>query len=99
ADPAKTAGAAGSIFATAKSRLQPADFDKVSKAVPGMDGLLKAAPATGTIPPKGLDSINSSFTKLGLNADLVSKAIPIVTQFVGKSGGADLGKLLAGVLK
>jgi hypothetical protein len=61
---------------------------------------LKAAPATtGTVPATGLDSLMSSFTKLGLKPDMVAKAIPIITEFVSKSGGADLGKLLAGVLK
>ena len=100
ANPTQTAGAAGSIFSMAKSRLSDADFGKVSKAVPGMDALLKAAPATtGTVPKTGLDSLMSSFTKLGLKPDMVAKAIPIVTEFVSKSGGADLGKLLAGVLK
>lgn len=100
ADPTQTAGAAGSIFGLAKTRLSAGDFDKVAKAVPGMDALLKAAPATtGTVPKTGLDSLTSAFTKLGLKGDLVSKAIPIVTQFVSKSGGADVGKLLANVLK
>jgi len=100
ANPAQTAGAAGSIFGVAKSRLSAGDFDKVAKAVPGMDGLLKAAPSvTGTVPPTGLDSLAGSFTKLGLKPDMVSKAIPAVIEFVTKSGGADVGKLLAGVLK
>jgi hypothetical protein len=100
ANPTQTAGAAGSIFGLAKSRLNAADFDKVAKAVPGMDGLLKAAPATtGTVPATGLSSLASSFTKLGLSPDMVSKAIPAVVDFVTKSGGADVGKLLAGVLK
>ena len=100
ANPTQTAGAAGSIFSVAKSRLNAADFGKVSKAVPGMDGLLKAAPAaTGTVPATGLDSVASSFTKLGLKPDMVAKAVPIVIEFVTKSGGADVGKLLAGVLK
>ena len=100
ANPTQTAGAAGAIFGLAKSRLSPGDFDKVSKAVPGMDGLLKAAPpVTGSVAPTGLDSLTSSFTKLGLKPDMIAQAIPIVTQFVSKSGGADLGKLLAGVLK
>jgi hypothetical protein len=84
----------------AQSRLSPGDFDKVSKAVPGMDGLLKAAPAaTGAAAPKGLDSLTSAFSKLGLKPELVSQAIPVVVQYVTKSGGADVGKLLAGVLK
>src|SRR5262245_10442132 len=100
ANPTQTAGAAGSIFGLAKSRLSPADFGKVSGAVPGMDGLLAAAPpVTGTPGPKGLDSLTSAFSKLGLKPDLVSKAIPTITNYVSKSGGKDIGKLLAGVLK
>lgn len=100
ADPTQTAGAAGSIFGLAKSRLSAGDFDKVAKTVPGMDGLLKAAPTpTGTVKKTGLDSLTSSFTKLGLKPDMVTKAIPVVIDYVTKSGGADIGKLLSGVLK
>jgi hypothetical protein len=100
ATPEQTAGAAGSIFGLAKSRLSPQDFLKVSGAVPGMDGLLKAAPqVSGPPSPTGLDSLTSSFTKLGLSPDMVSKAIPAVTKYVSKSGGKDVGKLLSGVLK
>jgi hypothetical protein len=38
-------GGAGALFALAKSRLSADEFGKVSAAVPGMNGLLKAAPA------------------------------------------------------
>lgn len=100
ASPTQTAGAAGSIFGLAKSRLSAGDFDKVSKAVPGMDAMLKAAPATtGTVPATGLTSLTGAFKQLGLSPDMVSKAIPAVIEFVTKSGGADIGKLLGGVLK
>src|SRR3954463_6092839 len=44
--PKQAEGAAGSLFGVAKSKLSPADWAKVAGAVPGMDGLLKAAPAT-----------------------------------------------------
>jgi hypothetical protein len=43
--PEQAAGAAGSLFELAKSRLKPDDFAQISKAVPGMDSLLKAAPS------------------------------------------------------
>jgi hypothetical protein len=56
--------------------------------------LSKAAGATG-----GLASAASAFSKLGLKPEMVSKAIPILTSFVTKSGGASVGNLLAGVLK
>ena len=104
--PDQAAGAAGALFGVAKSRLAPADFAQVSKAVPGMASLLGAAPAgaaKGAANPlaqaAGLASAASAFAKLGLKPELVAKAIPVLTGFVTKSGGADVGKLLAGALK
>lgn len=110
ATPEQAAGAAGALFGVAQSRLKPDEFSQVSKAVPGMSALLKAAPATGkggaagglsqlAGASAGLASAASAFSKLGLKPELVSKAIPVLTSFVSKSGGADVGKLLAGVLK
>jgi hypothetical protein len=46
ATPKQAEGAAGSLFAAAKSRLQPTDWAQVASAVPGITGLLKAAPTT-----------------------------------------------------
>ena len=42
--PEQAIGGAGALFGVAKSRLKPEDFLKVANVVPGMDGLLKAAP-------------------------------------------------------
>jgi hypothetical protein len=42
--PEQATGGAGAIFGVAKSKLKPEDFLKVANVVPGMDGLLKAAP-------------------------------------------------------
>ena len=101
--PQQAAGAAGSLFGVAKSRLKPEEFSQVSNAVPGMDGLLKAAPAVGAVPSVGaaggLASAAAAFSKLGLKPEMVSKVVPILTAFVTKSGGADVGRLLASVLK
>ena len=103
--PGQAAGAAGTLFGLAKSRLKPEEFGQISKAVPGMDSLLRAAPALGAVGTSGLGqaaglaSAASAFSKLGLKPELVAKAIPVLTQFVGKSGGANVAGLLAGVLK
>ena len=100
--PEQAAGAAGALFGLAKSRLKPEEFGQISKAVPGMDLLLGAAPALGggaLSQVGGLASMASAFSKLGLKPEMVAKAIPILTQFVSKSGGANLGSLLAGALK
>jgi hypothetical protein len=105
--PDQAAGAAGALFGVAKSRLSAADFSQVAKAVPGMDALLGAAPAGGgvaglsSIPggASGLAAAASAFSKLGLKPEMVSQAVPVLTSFVTKSGGANVGGLLAGVLK
>jgi uncharacterized protein VcgC/VcgE DUF2780 len=109
ASPEQAAGAAGALFGVAKSKLSPAEFSQVSSAVPGMDLLLKAAPTGGGTGAGGLGQLGgaaaaipgaaSAFTKLGLSPELAAKAIPVITDFVTKSGGANVGKLLAGALK
>lgn len=108
--PEQSAGAAGALFGLAKSRLAADQFAQVSAAVPGMDSLLKAAPAVGAVGTSGalsqvggaaggLASMASSFTKLGLKPEMVAKAVPVLTSFVSQSGGAGVGQLLAGALK
>jgi hypothetical protein len=104
--PEQAAGAAGALFGVAKSRLKADEFSQISKAVPGMDSLLKAAPALGGAigtsglgQMAGLASAASAFSTLGLKPEMVTKAIPVLTSFVSKSGGAGVGSLLAGVLK
>ena len=111
ATPEQSAGAAGALFGVAKSKLAPNQFSQVAQAVPGMDLLLKAAPAAGgAIGTSGaisqlsgsagnLAAAAAAFSKMGLKPELVAKAVPIRTSFVTKSGGAGVGRLLAGVLK
>jgi hypothetical protein len=111
ATPDQAAGAAGTLFGVAKSRLALGDFSQVSKAVPGMDLQLKAAPSAGAAvgttgalsqlagSAGALAGAASAFSKLGLKPELVSKAVPVLVSFVTKSGGADVGKLLAGALR
>jgi hypothetical protein len=109
ATPEQAQGAAGALFDTARKGMPVGDWAKVSQAVPGMEGLLKAAPSmaaglpTGTAGAAaglgGLAGLTSSFTKLGLKPEMVSKAIPILTNYVTKTGGASVGSLLASALK
>ena len=76
-----------------------------------MDLLLKAAPSAGEVAGTsgslsqllgsagGLATAATAFSKLGLKPELAAKAVPILTSFVTKSGGANVGNLLASVLK
>ena len=104
--PQQAEGAAGSLFDTARRGMPAADWAKVSKAVPGMDGLLKAAPAMAAGGAGaamgmagGLGGAAAAFSKLGLKPEMVAKAVPLLTKYVSKIGGADIGALLAGALK
>ena len=111
--PEQAIGGAGAIFGFAKTKLKAEDFLKVSNAVPGMDGLLKAAPtqkSSGTdmlssissaLPGKAgtLASLGGSFKQLGMSLEMVTKFVPIMTQFVKVKGGANVAGLLSGVLK
>src|SRR4030095_7859620 len=98
ATPEQSAGAAGALFGVAKSRLKADEFSQVAGAVPGMDSLLKAAPAAsrgGLGAVAGLSQLGGSagsmaaaaqaFSKLGLKPEMVSKAIPLLTSFVTRS--------------
>ena len=101
--PEQAAGAAAALFGVAKSRLKPEEFSQIASAVPGMDSLMKAAPATtapqGLGGATGLGSVSSAFTKLGLKPEMVSKAVPVLTSYVSKVGGPTVGNLLASALK
>jgi hypothetical protein len=113
--PAQATGGAGTLFNLAKSRLSAGDFSKISGVVPGMSGLLKAAPHTsssigglpglsnlsGALPggAGGLASAASSFQKLGLSPEMVGKFVPVLTQFVQAKGGSGVASLLSGALK
>ena len=110
--PKQAAGGAGTLFGLAKSNLSANDFGKIAAVVPGMNGLLKAAPATSSpsegvpgLPTAlhgkagGLLSAASSFQKLGMSPDMVGKFVPQLTQFVGSKGGPGVASLLSGALK
>ena len=102
ATPEQSAGAAGALFGVAKSRLKADEFSQIAGAVPGMDSLLKAAPATSAVGlggATGLSGVTSAFTKLGLKPEMVSKAVPFLNSYVSKAAGPNVGSLLAGALK
>lgn len=98
--PAQAEGAAGAMLGAAKGKLSAADFGEVSKSVPGIEGLLKAAPAAmGGGKMGALMGLAGGFKQLGIDPGLVTKAVPLLTQFVSGKGGAGAASLLAGALK
>ena len=89
-------------------RVSP-DSGQVAASVPGMDGLIKSAPASSVakgVPGLsglggvgGLASVAGSFQKLGLSPEMAGKFVPVLTKFVESKGGSGVASLLAGVLK
>ena len=104
-------GGAGALFALAKSRLSGEEFSKVSAAVPGMNGLLKAAPALTANSefasresslPGGMGRLAEAaeaFHKLGLSPEMAGKFVPVMTKFVESKGGVSTASLLEKALK
>jgi hypothetical protein len=104
-------GGAGAIFGYAKDNLSVDDFSTIAKGVPGMDGLLAMAPepenssALGKAGSMlgadtslgGLAGLASSFESLGLNADMVGKFAPIVSDYVGSVSGDQAMALMKGL--
>jgi hypothetical protein len=111
--PEQAVGGAGALFGVAKTKLKPADFLKLSDAVPGMDGLLKAAPkpkedesdplsSMGSMLPGkagAMASVAGSFKQLEMSPEMAMKFLPIMTQFVKVKGGANVAGLLSGAFK
>jgi len=105
-------GGAGAIFDYAKDNLSADDFSTIAKGIPGMDGMLEMAPepennsALGKASSMlggadsslgGLAGLASSFESLGLDADMVSKFMPIVSDYVGSVSGDQAMALLQGL--
>ena len=100
-------GGAGALFGLAKSQLSASEFGTVSAAVPGIDGLLKAAPAADTggltsalgAKAGGLASLAAAFTKLGLKPTDAARFAPEILKLLNNRGAAEAAKLLSAVWK
>ena len=100
--PAQAIGGAGALFGLAKTRLSPEDFGKVSSAVPGMDGLLKAAPSLpspgGALPSAAMGSVSSSLPAgTALPADAGGLA-PVAASFKSLGLSPDMAAKMVPIL-
>jgi hypothetical protein len=105
--PTQAEGAAGAVFSLAKKRLKPEEFTKVAAAVPGIEGLVKAAPLPD---PKsaaldiasqgaGVASLASSLGKLGLKPEMALKIVPAISGYLRGKGAGEASQLVGGLLK
>lgn len=105
--PTQAEGAAGAVFGLAKKKLKPEDFGKVAAAVPGIEGLLSAAPVPDpksaaldlVAPGAGVASLASSLGKLGLKPEIAMKLVPAMSGYLKGKGAGDAAALVGGLLK
>lgn len=106
-------GGAAVLFKAAKDKLGAADFNSQLGALPGLDDLLKKAPAAGG----GLggllgglagavggnaaliSSIMGGFGKLGLTTDHAKKFVPVILEFLRTRVGTDVAANLEKTLR
>lgn len=105
--PVQAMGGAGSIFSVAQQSMTPSNFGIVSKAVPGMETLLAAAPAANSTSLMGgaanalggsslgnMAALASSFQSLGMDSSMMGQFIPVVMQYVQGQGGSTAMSLM-----
>jgi hypothetical protein len=107
-------GGAGLLFGLVKEQLSAGDFAQVAEAVPGVEGLIDAAPesggglggmlggvasALGGQELGNLASLAAGFSKLDLDAGMIGKFVPILLDYLQSQGGGDMVSLVKGVLQ
>jgi hypothetical protein len=107
-------GGAGLLFGLVKEQLSAGDFAQVAEAVPGVEGLIDAAPesggglggmlggvasALGGQELGNLASLAAGFSKLDLDAGMIGKFVPILLDYLQSQGGGDLVSRVKGVLQ
>jgi hypothetical protein len=106
-------GGVGLLMGLVKDKLSTGDFAQVAEAVPGLEGLIDAAPqagglggllggvvsALGGTEVGNLASLASGFSKLDLDAGTVGQFIPILLSFLQSQGGKDLAAMVGRALQ
>ncbi len=107
-------GGAGLLFGLLKDKLSSGDFSRVADAVPGVEGLIDAAPdaggglggllggvasALGSGELGKLATLAGGFGKLDLDAGMIGKFVPILLSYLQTKGGGDLAALVGRVLQ
>ena len=112
-DEGQAKGGLGSLLGFAKENLNMEDFGKIATSLGGgTEDLINAAPkaegAAGMLSGitsalgvggglGGLAALAGQFKNLGLDADMIGKFAPVVTNFLKDKGGDDIAGLVSGL--
>jgi hypothetical protein len=108
-------GGAGLLFKLAQEKLSKGDFSQVANAIPGITGMISAAPQSGGLLGDlgkiasglgggagqlgNLASLAGGFSKLGLDSGMIGKFLPIILEFAQSKGGNVVKAILEKALK
>ena len=93
--PAQASGGAAALLSQAKNGMKPADFSKLTSAVPEIASLLDSN-VLGTL-AQGL-SLEKQFASLGLDSNMIGQFKPIILDYVKELAGPQTARLLASAL-
>jgi hypothetical protein len=89
----QSAGGVGAVFRLAEQRLSPAEFSIIAGSLPGVDGVLDAAPAVAAS-AGGIDDLAAPFALLGMPSALIPPFVAIVLDYAGAQGSEPVAGLL-----
>ena len=108
-------GGAAVLFKAAKDKLGEGEFSKLLGGLPGLNDLMKKAPAPGGGGGLGgllgglagavggnaklISTIMSGFSKLGLTTDHAKRFVPVILEYLRKHAGPDVVAKLETTLK
>ncbi len=107
-------GGSGLILKLVKDKLSGGEFNQIAEAIPGVQGLIAAAPESGGLMNAlsglaaslglggklgNLASLASGFKGLDMDTAMIGKFVPIVLSFAQEKGGDTVKNLLEKVLK
>jgi hypothetical protein len=95
----QASGAIGSILSYAQTKLPAADYNKVAATISGAADNVKAAKDAGAVtgPIANPAGLTAALGKLGISPAIAGQVVPVVTDYVSKVGGPQVGKLLSGL--
>lgn len=95
----QTTGALGAIMAYAGNNLSKSDYNSITDKVPGLSSLTSSptiSPIVSTL--TNSEMVQSTLKGLGVDPALLKTIIPIVVNYVSKSGGESSGDMLSSAL-
>lgn len=100
-DTKQAAGGLGSLLSLAENKLPGADYESLSRLLPGSSKYLEVAQDAGILsePITDVRGLNSAMGELDITPSQASQLVGQVSDFVGKAGGESAKNLLQGLVK